>query len=279
MTLSQGLDDPGDGPVTLRLGAGSCGRIAARVLSPHGGLHSTACEHCPYRRSRGDDAAETVTFALDGISYEIDLSSANAAKLRDALKRFAAAARKTGGRAKATQRRAAASRSATEIRAWAPEQGMAVSLADASLPISARRMRPLTEPADLPAEGPLRPNPVGSSRIPVASDRLAPVRVRRLSWSGSRKCALRPATLSAALADPAVQALTHRHVSCGDHVGQRLSRRQPRDQQGLAHHGHRAARNPAEGRTATGKSPSASPPARRCAAGSAGCPTSCTGTS
>ena len=32
----------------------------------------------------GTDADETVTFALDGVGYEIDLSSANAATLRDA---------------------------------------------------------------------------------------------------------------------------------------------------------------------------------------------------
>ena len=33
----------------------------------------------------GGKAAETVSFALDGVSYEIDLSDKNAAKLRDAL--------------------------------------------------------------------------------------------------------------------------------------------------------------------------------------------------
>ena len=33
----------------------------------------------------GGDADETVPFGLDGVSYEIDLSAANAQKLRDAL--------------------------------------------------------------------------------------------------------------------------------------------------------------------------------------------------
>ena len=33
----------------------------------------------------GGTADETVTFALDGVSYEIDLSAANAAMLRQAL--------------------------------------------------------------------------------------------------------------------------------------------------------------------------------------------------
>ena len=33
----------------------------------------------------GGTAEETVSFSLDGVSYEIDLSTANAAKLRDAF--------------------------------------------------------------------------------------------------------------------------------------------------------------------------------------------------
>jgi hypothetical protein len=46
----------------------------------------------------GGDADETVTFALDGRSYEIDVSSANAAKLRDAFRPFVEKARpKAGG--------------------------------------------------------------------------------------------------------------------------------------------------------------------------------------
>ncbi|MDU0293701.1 Lsr2 family protein, partial [Saccharothrix longispora] len=45
---------------------------------------------------------QTVSFALDGISYEIDLRPENADKLRSALVDFVAAARKTGGRAKRT---------------------------------------------------------------------------------------------------------------------------------------------------------------------------------
>ena len=41
----------------------------------------------------GGDADETVTFALDGRSYEIDVSSANANRLRDAFKPFMEKAR------------------------------------------------------------------------------------------------------------------------------------------------------------------------------------------
>ncbi len=44
----------------------------------------------------GSEAAGTVTFALDGKAYEIDLSDENAARLRDSLATFVAAARRTG---------------------------------------------------------------------------------------------------------------------------------------------------------------------------------------
>ncbi len=47
----------------------------------------------------GGDADETVHFALDGKSYEIDVSTANAAKLRQALEPFIGRARVRGGQA------------------------------------------------------------------------------------------------------------------------------------------------------------------------------------
>jgi hypothetical protein len=45
----------------------------------------------------GGDADETVHFALDGRSYEIDVNTANAAKIRSALKPFIDKGRVTGG--------------------------------------------------------------------------------------------------------------------------------------------------------------------------------------
>src|SRR3954447_1912759 len=53
----------------------------------------------------GSDAAGTVSFALDGRAYEIDLSEDNAARLRDSLAAFIAAARKNGGASAAGGRR------------------------------------------------------------------------------------------------------------------------------------------------------------------------------
>ena len=54
----------------------------------------------------GSDAAGTVSFAIDGRAYEIDLSEDNAARLRDSLASFVAAARKSGGAGPAAGRRA-----------------------------------------------------------------------------------------------------------------------------------------------------------------------------
>lgn len=79
----------------------------------------------------GGDADETVTFGLDGASYEIDLSDSNAAKLRDALAPWVGQARRAGGRkaASAPRGRARASRDsdASTIRAWAADNGHTVS--------------------------------------------------------------------------------------------------------------------------------------------------------
>ncbi len=45
----------------------------------------------------GGDADETIHFALDGKAYEVDLSSANAVKLRDALKPYIEKGRASSG--------------------------------------------------------------------------------------------------------------------------------------------------------------------------------------
>ena len=57
----------------------------------------------------GSDADETVTFSLDGVSYEIDLTDANAQKLRDDLSTWIGHARRAGGR-KTTSRSTTARR-------------------------------------------------------------------------------------------------------------------------------------------------------------------------
>ena len=71
----------------------------------------------------GGDATETVTFGLDGRTYEIDLNDKNAKALRDALARYVGAARRSGGRGTAAKRRTQVGTSAREIRDWARSNG------------------------------------------------------------------------------------------------------------------------------------------------------------
>jgi hypothetical protein len=79
----------------------------------------------------GSQAAETVSFGIDGASYEIDLSAKNAAKLRDVLAVYVGSARRAswGGRPPAAggRRSGRAGRSDREqtqaIREWARKNG------------------------------------------------------------------------------------------------------------------------------------------------------------
>ena len=76
----------------------------------------------------GSAAEETVQFSIDGVSYEIDLSSINADKLRGAVEPYKAAARRIGGR----RSRPAASSSHSPVdnravRAWAEANGIEVN--------------------------------------------------------------------------------------------------------------------------------------------------------
>ncbi|MCV2489705.1 Lsr2 family protein [Geodermatophilus sp. YIM 151500] len=80
-------------------------------------------------------ADETVSFALDGTSYEIDLAEKNAKELRETFSRYVSAARKVGrgsgrasggGRSRATGGRMDREQ-AGAIREWARKNGHAVS--------------------------------------------------------------------------------------------------------------------------------------------------------
>jgi hypothetical protein len=78
----------------------------------------------------GGEADETVTFALDGKSYEIDLSTSNAEQLRTVLEPYVKGGRRTGGRATRGKGRSsggASSQDTAKIRAWAKEQGYEVN--------------------------------------------------------------------------------------------------------------------------------------------------------
>jgi hypothetical protein len=93
----------------------------------------------------GGEAAETVSFALDGVSYEIDVSEKNANALRDALSSWVGHARRVGGRSGGGRSRANSSSGSSrsrgssgggggggkhdlsDVRAWARENGYQVS--------------------------------------------------------------------------------------------------------------------------------------------------------
>jgi hypothetical protein len=80
----------------------------------------------------GSEADEQVKFMVDGKTYEIDLSSRNSKKLREALAPFVAAARRSGGRARSgaggAVARATSDREQNQaIREWAQQQGLKIS--------------------------------------------------------------------------------------------------------------------------------------------------------
>jgi len=83
----------------------------------------------------GSEATETVSFGLDGVSYEIDLNDDNAGRLREALSLYIGHGRKVGasGGGRRGRRSGGAGSaggnsgpSAKEIRDWAREKGHAV---------------------------------------------------------------------------------------------------------------------------------------------------------
>ncbi|MFF7335252.1 Lsr2 family protein [Streptomyces sp. NPDC090306] len=79
----------------------------------------------------GGEADETVTFALDGKTYEIDLTTANADKLRGLLDPYVKGGRRTGGRSAGargkTRAASGSSQDTAQIRAWAKENGHEVN--------------------------------------------------------------------------------------------------------------------------------------------------------
>ena len=84
----------------------------------------------------GGEADETVTFALDGVAYEIDLTHTNAGKLRELLAPFTEKGRKQSGRSGGSAGRSRTGRAprpvggnpdTAKVRAWAKENGLDVN--------------------------------------------------------------------------------------------------------------------------------------------------------
>jgi len=81
----------------------------------------------------GGTADETVSFSLDGVSYEIDLSAKNAGKMRDAFAQYVGQARRVGSRSPGGRgssrgrRRGGGDNRTAEIREWARSNGHKVN--------------------------------------------------------------------------------------------------------------------------------------------------------
>ena len=76
----------------------------------------------------GGPAEQTVRFAFEGIDYEIDLSAKNAAAFGKQLAPYLEHARRAGrAQSRRPGRTAAGRQRSGDIRAWAKEQGLAVS--------------------------------------------------------------------------------------------------------------------------------------------------------
>ena len=76
----------------------------------------------------GSPGAETVSFGLDGVSYEIDLAEPNRTRFADAVAPYITAGRRVsrGGRRRSPGRPAGRVDRAA-VRAWAREAGLTVS--------------------------------------------------------------------------------------------------------------------------------------------------------
>lgn len=81
----------------------------------------------------GEEAQETVRFGLDGVAYEIDLTTDNAGALRSALAQYVDVARKAsnGRKGRGSQPGASSNQAKREemqrIRQWAQDNGHSAS--------------------------------------------------------------------------------------------------------------------------------------------------------
>jgi Lsr2 len=75
----------------------------------------------------GSAGAETVSFSLGGVNYEMDLGSENRARLAESFAPAIAAGRRVSRTGRVASRRSVASADLADVRAWARETGLPVS--------------------------------------------------------------------------------------------------------------------------------------------------------
>ncbi|WP_422935645.1 histone-like nucleoid-structuring protein Lsr2 [Sinomonas sp. P47F7] len=76
----------------------------------------------------GQGTGESLTFSLDGVDYEMDLTADEAAGLRTAIAPYIGAARRVAGWSATARRLRPAKPDLAKIRAWAEAHGYEVSL-------------------------------------------------------------------------------------------------------------------------------------------------------
>jgi hypothetical protein len=105
--------------------------LASKILTPQKGRISVAqkVQVLLVDDLAGSEATETVSFGLDGVGYEIDLSSGNAGGLRTELAQYVEHARKSGGAQvrRRRQRNGAGREQSARIREWARSHGHKVN--------------------------------------------------------------------------------------------------------------------------------------------------------
>jgi hypothetical protein len=76
----------------------------------------------------GSEAAETVTFTIQGVEYELDLSKKNLTEFLKTVEPYVEAARRVGGRKRSGSAAKASGGADTQaVRAWAVSNGYDVS--------------------------------------------------------------------------------------------------------------------------------------------------------
>ena len=123
----------------------------------------------------GSDATETVSFGLDGVDYEIDLSDEHAAELREAVACYIGHARRTGGRRRSGAALVGHGVRRRRHRGGDPGLGPRERLGrpragPGQPPRSARRTPPPTDPAGPVRSIPGRGRPVPEQRCSLSAN-------------------------------------------------------------------------------------------------------------
>jgi len=122
----------------------------------------------------GSPAAETVRFAIDGRTYEIDLSAQHVDGLRNSLAPFIAAARRAG-RVDASSRRGQRRHERPQgsdsraVRAWAKQNGVAVS-PTGRIPVAVHAQYTSAQQAPAADPAPAEPTQTESAAEPTPAD-------------------------------------------------------------------------------------------------------------